>query len=177
MRLLEELLPGCWLIEPKVFRDVRGEFVKTIQESFLLENGLNFKIREEFYSSSRSGVLRGMHFQRPPHDHIKFVTCVSGEVLDVLVDIRKGNSYGRIASTKLSAENAHCIYIPSGIAHGFLAISDDSLMLYKTSSEYLHSHDDGIHWNSFSFDWGIVKPIVSNRDESHSSFLSFQTPF
>ncbi len=177
MDLLEELLPGCWLLAPKLFEDVRGRFVKTVQESFLNAHGLPFNMREEFYSTSHAGVLRGMHFQRPPHDHIKLVSCLVGEVLDVLVDLRVGPSYGRVASARLSADKARSIYIPSGIAHGFLTLSDGSLMVYKTSTEHAPSHDAGIRWDSFGFDWGLAVPIVSDRDQLHPAFPGFQTPF
>jgi dTDP-4-dehydrorhamnose 3,5-epimerase/CDP-3, 6-dideoxy-D-glycero-D-glycero-4-hexulose-5-epimerase len=177
MELLDELLPGCWLIAPKLFEDARGRFVKTVQETFFNAHGLTFKMREEFYSSSRAGVLRGMHFQCPPHDHIKLLSCLVGEVLDVLVDLRPGPGYGRSTSVQLSAENAYSIYIPSGIAHGFLAVSDGSLMVYKTSAEHMPSHDDGVRWDSFGFDWGIADPIVSDRDQSLPAFSIIQTPF
>lgn len=177
MELLDELLPGCWLIGPKLFEDARGRFVKTLQASFLDKRGLAFEMREEFYSTSRTGVLRGMHFQLPPHDHTKFVSCLQGEVLDVLLDLRAGKGYGRVASATLSAEEARSIYIPTGIAHGFLSRQDDSLMVYKTSTEHSPSHDAGIRWDSFGFDWGRGDLIVSERDRAHPGFSDFQSPF
>jgi len=177
MDLIDELLPGCFLLKPKKFIDQRGCFVKTFHKDQFNEYGFDMEIREEFFSVSHKNVLRGMHFQLPPHGHDKLVYCTRGSVLDVLLDLRAGERYGQVASTKLTSENGHIIYIPRGLAHGFLALEDDTLMLYKTSTVHTPEYDSGIHWDSFGFDWGLNKPNLSLRDEKHIAFGKFDSPF
>ena len=139
--------------------------------------GLPLECEEEFYSVSRQDVIRGMHFQVPPHDHVKLVYCPVGAVLDVLLDLRSGPGYGRFASVTLSADDPHVLVIPKGIAHGFRSLTNDSLLIYKTSTEYSQSYDRGIGWDSFGFDWGVDVPVLSERDCAHPEFSSFNTPF
>lgn len=177
MKILKELLPGCWLLQPQRFEDARGVFVKTYHEDLCQSLGVSLEIREEFYSVSRRDVLRGMHFQLPPHAHDKLVYCTQGAVKDVLVDLRQGPGYGRVASAVLSGENAHLIFIPKGIAHGFAALSDEALMLYKTSTVHAPQADCGIRWDSFGFDWGIAAPLLSARDQQHDALADFVSPF
>ena len=177
MKLIKELLPGCFLLQPNRFEDQRGCFVKTYHVGLCTELGANLDIREEFYSISHKNVVRGMHFQLSPHAHEKLVYCTRGAVLDVLLDLRHGDYYGRVASAQLSCENGHLIYIPKGIAHGFVALMDESLMLYKTSTVHTPESDCGIRWDSFGFDWGVDQPIISVRDTQHATFENFASPF
>ena len=177
MEILKELLPGCFLLQPKRFEDQRGSFVKTHHEGLSQTLGVNLDIKEEFYSVSHKNVVRGMHFQLPPHAHEKLVYCTRGVVTDVLLDLRKGPGYGRVASSELSGENAHLLFIPKGVAHGFLALTDETLMIYKTSTVHVPEFDCGIRWNSFGFDWGINDPIISARDLLHSGLAEFSSPF
>lgn len=177
MDVIDELLPGCFLLKPKKFIDQRGCFVKTFHKGQFNEYGFDMEIREEFFSISHKNVLRGMHFQLPPHDHEKLVYCPRGAVLDVLLDLRLGSTYGQVASSKLSAENGHLIYIPKGFAHGFIALEDQTLMLYKTSTVHMPEFDFGILWDSFGFNWGVDQPIISLRDAQHIAFAKFDSPF
>lgn len=177
MKVLKELLPGCFLLEPTKFDDQRGCFVKTYNKVLCTELGINFEVQEEFYSISHKGVIRGMHFQLPPHEHDKLVYCTQGTVNDVLLDLRKGEGYGRVASTQLSGENGFLIFIPKGIAHGFVALADQSLMVYKTSTMHVPESDCGIHWDSFGFVWDVSQPVLSVRDEQHLAFSNFDSPF
>ncbi len=177
MEVLNELLPGCFLLEPKRIEDHRGCFVKTYHLAICTALGVNLDICEEFYSISRKNVLRGMHFQLPPHAHEKLVYCTRGKVRDVLLDLRQGKSYGRVATAEISGEDGRIIFIPKGIAHGFLALTDETLMLYKTSTVHSPESDCGIHWDSFEFDWGVSQPIISPRDEAHFTFVDFNSPF
>jgi dTDP-4-dehydrorhamnose 3,5-epimerase/CDP-3, 6-dideoxy-D-glycero-D-glycero-4-hexulose-5-epimerase len=177
MELITELLPGCFLMRPKKFTDQRGCFLKTYQEKLCAELGVNLQIREEFYSVSHKNVVRGMHFQLPPQAHEKLVYCTRGTVCDVMLDLRRGDSYGHIATAQLSGENGHLIFIPKGIAHGFVALTDDSLMLYKTSTEHAPEFDCGIRWDTFGFDWEVDQPIISDRDRQHIAFSDFVSPF
>ena len=177
MELIKELLPGCFLLKPKKLEDQRGCFVKTYHKSLSTELGVNLEICEEFYSISHKNVVRGMHFQLPPYAHEKLVYCTRGAFLDVVLDLRRGDGYGRVASAPLSGENCHLIYIPKGIAHGFVALLDESLMLYKTSTVHAPESDSGIRWDSFGFDWGVSQPIVSDRDAMHPPLKKFSSPF
>ena len=160
MQPTEELLAGTWLYRLNCFRDSRGYFVKTYLGSALEAQGVHFNFAEEFYSSSKRDVIRGMHFQRPPHDHMKLVYCPVGGVRDVLLDLRPGPGYGRFASVELREQNPCFILIPQGVAHGFLALTDDAVMVYKTSTEHAPTHDCGVRWDSFGFDWQCPTPVM-----------------
>jgi len=178
MRFTEELLPGTWLVHLNRFEDLRGNFVKTYARSIFNAAGAPFDFQEEFYSVSNKDVIRGMHFQLPPHDHVKLVYCPVGEVLDVLLDLRAGETYGKTVNVVLGEAQPSLVMIPKGIAHGFRSLRDGSLMVYKTSTEHTPSHDAGIRWDSFGFDWGVVgRPTVSARDSAHPSFLEHATPW
>lgn len=177
MEIVKELLAGCYLLKPKKFIDNRGVFVKTYHESDLNRLGINFIMSEEFYSISYKNVIRGMHFQLPPHDHDKLVYCSQGAVLDVLLDLRAGSEYGKVVSVELTEENSYIVFIPKGIAHGFVALSKQALMHYKTSTIHAPSSDFGIRWDSFGFEWNIDRPIISLRDQGHLMLNDFITPF
>ena len=178
MTIKSEPLPGVFLLKPRVFSDHRGFFVKTFQDEAYRELGFQFQPTEEFYSSSQKNVLRGMHFQVPPQDHAKLVYCLKGGVLDVLLDLRKESPmFGQAVSAELSSKNYLQFYIPRGVAHGFLALVDDSVMIYKTSTSHSPVHDAGIRWDSFGFDWGVGAPIISTRDAGLAAFEVFTSPF
>jgi dTDP-4-dehydrorhamnose 3,5-epimerase/CDP-3, 6-dideoxy-D-glycero-D-glycero-4-hexulose-5-epimerase len=175
---ISQPFPGVHLLKPAAFQDQRGDFVKTFNVDAFVALGICFKPVEEFFSTSRKNVLRGMHFQLPPYDHDKLVYCIRGRVLDVLFDLRRSSpTHGQVTSTELSRENHHQFYIPKGVAHGFLALEDDSVMVYKTSTVHRPTHDAGIRWDSIGFDWGINTPIVSARDVGFGSLSEFATPF
>lgn len=178
MKSISQLLPGAVLLQPKVLSDVRGEFVKTFHSVAFTELGIPFVPVEEFFSISHKHVLRGMHFQLPPHDHAKLIYCVVGRVLDVLLDLRKASpSYGCTASVELSDANRHMLFIPSGLAHGFLALESNTVMVYQTSTVHAPAHDAGIHWDSFGFVWPREKPVTSYRDAAFPPFADFNSPF
>jgi dTDP-4-dehydrorhamnose 3,5-epimerase len=177
MVLIDSPLPGCFVFQPSSYRDSRGVFVKTIDVYLREQIGCDFKVKEEFYSLSRMGVIRGMHFQLPPHDHHKLVYCARGAVRDVLLDLRIGEGYGKAAVLDLTEKNRYIVFIAKGVAHGFAACSEDSLVIYKTNSDYVADSDCGVLWNSFGLDWGIENPVISKRDESHVSLKDFLSPF
>ncbi len=176
---VEELdIPGCYLIKAKVFHDNRGSFVKTFQASIFNELGLETQFNEEYFSISKKDVIRGMHFQRPPVDQAKLVYCLKGGVLDAFVDIRAGSpSFQEHQVIDLNSENHHILYLPSGIAHGFCALKSDSIMVYKTTTEYAPDYDDGIRWDSCNINWPTVSPVISGRDIALETLLEFKTPF
>jgi dTDP-4-dehydrorhamnose 3,5-epimerase len=180
MNLVGEPLPGVKILKPFVFADTRGDFVKPFHEGQLAEHGISMAVKEEFFSTSQTGVLRGMHFQLPPHAHQKLVYCITGRVLDVLLDLRTDSpSYGSCAAFELSAANRHLVYIPVGFAHGFLCLEDNSCLVYKTDAVHAPSADSGILWNSFGFEWPLngIDPVISSRDLTHPAFANFASPF
>jgi dTDP-4-dehydrorhamnose 3,5-epimerase len=175
---IQDVLDGVKLVTLKEFRDGRGRFVKSFHDTLLREAGIAFELKEEFYSTSHKNVLRGMHFQAPPHDHTKLVMCLSGEVIDVVLDLRKSSAFfGKSAGFRLSSTKAQFLYIPKGFAHGFLSLADHSMLIYKTDAVYTPEFDRGILWNTFGFSWQIEYPILSTRDNNFPSFSNFLSPF
>lgn len=171
-------LAGCFELQPKVFDDVRGRFVKVFHEQAFAEQGLETNFAEEYYSVSHENVIRGLHFQLPPMDHVKMVYCVQGDVLDAVVDLRVGSpTYGRYALFELSASKANSIYIPKGMAHGFCSRSNQAIMVYKVSTVYSPAHDAGVLWNSVGIQWPTNAAILSARDNCFPSFDNFVSPF
>lgn len=171
-------LAGCFELQPKVFDDVRGRFVKVFHEQAFAAQGLETNFAEEYYSLSHRDVVRGLHFQLPPMDHVKMVYCVQGEVLDAVVDLRVGSpTYGQHALFELNATKANSIYIPKGMAHGFCARSNQAIMIYKVSTIYSPAHDAGVLWNSVGIQWPTNEAILSVRDNGFPSFDDFVSPF
>lgn len=178
MKINTTQIPGCFEIKIDHFEDSRGEFFKTYHLDRFKELGLDTNWHEEYFSTSKKNVVRGMHFQLPPDDHSKLVTCIRGAVLDVVLDLRKGSpSFKNCISFELNYENKKMIYIPKGCAHGFLSLQEDSLMFYKVSSVYSPSKDSGIRWDSINFDWPSGNIITSERDQKHPVLEDFNTPF
>ena len=178
MNVQETEIPGCFEIIPNILKDGRGCFIKTFHQQLFEQHGLETDWREEYYSTSRKGVLRGLHFQLPPHDHEKLVYCTSGAVIDVVIDLRTGSPmYGRHALFQLDATAARIIYIPKGCAHGFYVVSDTAIMMYKVSSIYAPESDAGILWNSLDIPWPDHAPVLSVRDAGFPSFDDFESPF
>jgi len=171
-------IPGCFEIIPKILKDERGRFVKTFHEGAFKANRLETHFAEEYYSFSHKRVLRGLHFQLPPMDHVKLVYCVSGKVLDAVVDLRVGSpTYGNFETFEVSAERANIVYIPKGLAHGFYVQSENAIMMYKVTTVYSPEHDTGILWNSVDIPWPDEKPIISQRDSQLIRFADFKSPF
>lgn len=178
MKVSPTSIPGCLLIDPFHAADPRGSFTKIFQHSAFSAAGLQTEWREEYFSVSRRGVLRGLHFQTPPHDHAKVVHCLAGTCLDAVVDLRLGSpAYGRHETFELDAARPRIVYIPSGLAHGFCATSDNSILLYRTSTEYEASHDCGIRWDSAGIPWPTENPILSDRDRGFAPMADFASPF
>lgn len=171
-------LSGAFLVRTTLHTDSRGSFVKTFHSEVFSGFGVSPTFVEEFYSISSRNVIRGMHYQNPPSDHAKYVSCLSGAVRDVILDLRKNSStYGAHYAIELSAENRLGFYIPSGFAHGFLSLTEGSIMLYKTTSVHDPACDSGIRWNSFGYNWGIDNPIMSERDKNHSGLFEITNMF
>jgi len=171
MEVIKTGLQNLFVLEYKSFRDSRGEFVKTIHEGIFAENNLNFKFVESFYSISHKDVFRGMHFQIQPNDHDKLVYVIKGSILDVVLDLRSNSTtYGKFFTIELSEVNRKALYIGKGFAHGFLSLENDTIVEYHTTTVQNKNCEAGVKWDSFGFKLPIVKPIISERDES---FLPF----
>ncbi|MFA6310324.1 MAG: dTDP-4-dehydrorhamnose 3,5-epimerase [Sterolibacterium sp.] len=171
-------IPGCLEIQPMVREDPRGRFVKIFHGPEFQKLGLETEFREEYYTTSRQNVIRGMHFQVPPFDHVKLVYCPEGSVFDVAVDIRKNSPhFGRFISIELSREKGNAIYIPKGFAHGFFVTSASATLVYKVSTVHSPDHDQGILWNSIDIPWPTERPSISDRDCSLPRLVDFDSPF
>lgn len=178
MEIVETELSGCYCIECVPFRDNRGGFTKYFQNEVFKKFGINFIPKEQYFTTSKKNVLRGMHFQSPPHDHDKLVICVHGRMLDVVIDLRvQSSTYGQFISVELSPHNGKALFIPSGFAHGFLSLETNSIMAYSATTVHSSSYDTGIRWDSFGFNWPCENAIVSKRDQQHPSFGVFESPF
>lgn len=171
-------IPGVYLITPQLRVDPRGTFVKTVHEPTFRDHGLNADFPEQYYSSSVEGVIRGLHFQTPPHEHDKLVTCIVGAVADVALDLRRGSpTYGHHVMATLTAEGAEQIYLPKGVAHGFCALSEQSVVHYNVSTVYAPESDAGVLWSSAAIDWPCNEPLISERDGALPPLADFQSPF
>lgn len=171
-------LDSAFLITLPCFKDNRGAFNKIYQEHFFKEAGIDFQLKESYFSLSKKDVIRGMHFQTPPHQHSKIVFCPSGGILDVIVDLRKySTTYGQFYSSILSDENNLAYFIPEGFAHGFKALTEGAMTYYLVGSEHNKEHDSGIRFDSFGMDWDCEQPIISERDHSFVTLQSFESPF
>lgn len=178
MKIESTTLPGCFLLQPDVREDARGRFVKPFNRAWFQQNGLDHAFEEVFYSVSHRGVLRGLHFQTPPHEHAKLVYCMAGRAFDVLLDIRVGSpTEGRHACFELSAVQGNMLYMPPGIAHGFCALSDDVRMVYQTTSAHEPASDQGILWNTAGIRWPDMPHTVSDRDQAFAAYADFSSPF
>lgn len=178
MEFAELGLAGAWLVQPRIVADTRGSFVKTFHAPTFAARGLRTDFVEEYYSTSVVGVIRGMHFQLPPSDHVKLVTCLAGDVLDVVVDLRHGSPTAfRHRAIRLSAQSGMGLYLPSGCAHGFMSLSETSTMLYKVTSVHDPARDAGIAWDGIGFSWPNAQPQLSERDTRHPALADFVSPF
>ncbi len=169
--ILDAPLPGCLVFEVFGADDPRGSFRKPFSAGWGAPF-TGFVAQEFFYSTSTAGVLRGMHLQTDAAAQAKIVFCLAGEILDVLVDLRAGATFGAHAARTLSAGNRRAILVPPGVAHGFLAVSGEATVGYLTSTPHDPAHDTGVRWDSFGFDWPPVA-IVSGRDAALPALHDF----
>jgi dTDP-4-dehydrorhamnose 3,5-epimerase len=171
------------IIAPKRHVDPRGWFSETFNEQRLHDLGIPCRFVQDNQSSSRSAsTLRGLHFQLPPHAQAKLIMVLRGRILDVAVDVRRGSpTYGQYVSVELSAECGRQFYIPIGFAHGFLTLTDDVLVMYKTSDYYAPAHDSGIRWDDpdIAIPWPVNASdfIISEKDRQLPYLAAFESPF
>jgi dTDP-4-dehydrorhamnose 3,5-epimerase len=172
------------LLKPKRFADERGWFCETYNESQFLAASIPVRFVQDNHSMSRAtGVLRGLHFQTPPHAQAKLVRCVRGRIFDVAVDVRRGSpTYGRWVAAELSPENGEQLFVPVGFAHGFLTLEPDSEVIYKVSDVYAPQCDGGIRWDDATIGvrWPLedgAAPQLSPKDAALPPLAAFDSPF
>lgn len=180
MEVIETKIKGLLIIKPKVFADTRGYFFESYNEDVFKQNGIHVHFVQDNQSLSNAGVLRGLHFQAPPHDQGKLVRVINGAVLDIAVDIRKNSAtYGQHVAIELNEENKTMFYIPSGFAHGFLTLRDNTIFSYKCTNLYNKASEGCILWNDrdLNINWNIQNPILSDKDLIGTPFKDFSSPF
>jgi dTDP-4-dehydrorhamnose 3,5-epimerase len=172
MNIVETGFDGLVVLEPKVIEDPRGYFMESYRYDVLKSKGINIHFVQDNQSKSRRGVLRGLHYQNAPHQQSKLIRVLSGEILDVVVDLRKSKAtFGKSFTIALSAENKKQLLVPRGFAHGFLVLSDSAEILYKCDEFYHPEAEGGIMYNdpALKIDWGMKEEnlILSQRDKNH----------
>lgn len=173
MKIIETEIQGLFIIEPDVYGDSRGYFFESFNKRrFEEETGISVDFVQDNESRSTYGVVRGLHFQRPPHAQAKLVRVVSGRVLDVAVDLREGSpTYGRHVAVELSGENHRQVFIPKGFAHGFSVLSEEAVFQYKCDDYYAPETEGAVAWDDpdIAIDWWIPadKIILSEKDKKH----------
>lgn len=182
MEVIKTAIEGVVIIEPKVFKDQRGYFFESFSQREFEAKVRKINFVQDNESMSSYGVMRGLHFQRPPYTQSKLVRCVRGKVLDVAVDIRKGSpTYGQHVAVELSEDNHRQFFVPRGFAHGFAVLSDTAVFQYKCDNFYAPQADGGISIKdeSLGIDWKIPTDmeILSEKDTLHSCLKDFDSPF
>ena len=178
MKINKTFIEDLLIIEPQLFKDDRGFFYESYNKNNL---DINIVFVQDNESKSYKGVIRGLHFQAPPFEQTKLVRCVSGNILDVAVDLRTNSkTYGKSFSIELSSENNKQLFVPKGFAHGFQVLSEIAIVNYKVDEYYNPDSDSGLIWNDkdLSIDWNLdLKPILSKKDLKLISFKELKSPF
>lgn len=182
MPLIKTDIPGLMIFEPTVYADSRGYFFESYNQQIFTAAGIELQFVQDNQSKSSYGVIRGLHYQLNPHAQTKLVRAISGTILDVAVDIRKGSpTFGKVFFIELSAENHKQLLIPRGFAHGFSVLSETAEVMYKIDGFYNKESETGILYNDaeLNIDWKIPadKAIVSDKDQVQPSFRNCQNNF
>ena len=182
MKFIKTKISDVFIIEPSVFGDDRGYFLESFNLEKFEENMFPIKFVQDNESMSSRGVLRGLHFQKPPYAQAKLVRCIEGCVMDVAVDIRKGSpTYGKHVSVELSGENKKQLFVPRGFAHGFSVLSENAVFAYKVDNRYAPESDSGIRYDDkeLNINWGLKEEDVqlSFKDKELESFKNLDSPF
>ncbi len=182
MEVTKTKIDGVFVIEPKIFKDQRGYFYESYNKLALENFGITYTFVQDNQSKSSYGVIRGLHFQKPPHSQTKLVRVLAGKIIDVAVDVRKNSpTYGQHVSVELSEENCKQLLIPEGFAHGFSVLSETAIVQYKCTEYYHPETEAGIMFDdpTLDVDWGIPldEAIVSEKDLKNITFSELKTPF
>ena len=182
MPFIKTNFPGLLIFEPVVFEDSRGYFFESYNEKNNLAEGIDIRFVQDNQAQSSYGVIRGLHYQLKPFAQTKFIRVLSGKILDVVLDLRKGSpTFGQTYSLELSAENRRQLFIPQGFAHGYSVLSETSEVFYKCDHFYNKEAEAGIQFNdpSLNIDWMIPagKQVISEKDLKHPSFANCKNNF
>jgi dTDP-4-dehydrorhamnose 3,5-epimerase len=181
MEIIKTEIPDLVIIKPAVFKDDRGYFFESYNKEKFLSEGIDQNFVQDNESKSGKGVLRGLHFQRPPFTQGKLVRVMKGAVIDVAVDLRKNSpTYGKWASIELTEDNKFMYWVPPGFAHGFMTLEENTVFFYKCTNVYNKNSEGSLRWNdpTLNVDWGIsVIPILSEKDKEAPLFDGFVSPF
>lgn len=167
------------LLTPRVYKDERGYFMESYNQK-KVDKLIKDRFVQDNESISNKNVLRGLHLQLPPFEQAKLIRVIKGSILDVAVDLRKSSStYGKHFKHLLNGENKKQLYIPKGFAHGFLCLEDDTILNYKCSNYYHADSEQSIVWDDpdLAIDWGILDPILAEKDRLAENFATFENPF
>ena len=180
MKISKTFIEDLLIIEPQLFKDDRGFFYESYNKKNL-DKIIQIAFVQDNESKSDKGVVRGLHFQKPPYAQTKLVRCICGKILDVAVDLRKNSkTYGKSFSIELSSKNNKQLLVPKGFAHGFQVLSNEAIVNYKVDKYYNPDSDLGIIWNDkdLSIDWKLnIEPFLSNKDLKLMSFKDLKSPF
>lgn len=182
MEKIESGIEGLFILEPKVYGDHRGYFMESFNNNWFEQNVAKTVFVQDNESKSSRGVLRGLHYQKPPYDQAKLVRVIDGEVLDVVVDLRKSSkSYGMHFAVKLSGVNKKQLFVPRGFAHGFVVLSESAIFSYKVDNSYSPEQEDGLIWNdkTLGIDWQMnsAEILLSDKDKLLQAFNELDSPF
>ncbi len=180
MKFVETAFKDLIEIYPRIFKDERGLFLESWNKNVFAKNGIDQDFKQDNQSVSKKNVLRGLHFQVPPYEQGKLVRVVCGKALDVVVDLRKSEpTYGKHHKVILTADKNNMLWVPPGFAHGFIALEDNTIFVYKCTGLYNKDSERIINWSdsNLNIDWGVGNPIVSDKDKLGVSFINYQSPF
>lgn len=180
MQIEETALPGVMILTPHRIKDARGFLSESWNRARMAQARLDVDFVQDNHSlSARTGTLRGLHYQAPPHAQAKLVRCGRGRMFDVAVDIRRNSAtYGHWVGVELSFENGKQLFVPEGFAHGFVTREDNTEIVYKCSAFYEAAADGALRWDSCGIDWGLSRdPILSEKDAAAPMLAEFSSPF
>jgi len=179
MKIEETFIKDLLVLTPTLYEDERGYFLESYNKK-QLSDILDVNFVQDNESCSQKGVLRGLHFQKPPYTQAKLIRVISGSALDVVVDLRKDSvNFGKHFKIVLSDKNKQQLYVPEGFAHGFLVLEDNTIFSYKCSNYYNKEAEVSISWNdeTLNIDWKFKKPIISKKDTQGLPFIDYKSPF
>lgn len=176
MKFHETTIDGAWLIEIEPHEDERGFFARTWSAAEFAEHGLSTDVTEcSISQNAKRGTLRGMHYQVAPHEEVKIVSCIRGHIFDAIVDLRNDSpTYRNKFTTNLSLDDGRLLYVPAGVAHGFMTLEDDCVVQYQIGGAYAPSAARGVRWNDpqFGIDWPLEPSVLSERDAAYEDYHS-----
>lgn len=180
MNIEKIFIDGVLIVKPKIFEDSRGYFFESFNQKLIKDAGISETFVQDNQSLSQKDVLRGLHFQKPPHAQGKLVRVITGAVLDVVVDLRKNSAtYGKYFSVELTEQNKTMFWIPVGFAHGFLTLQDNTIFHYKCTNYYNKDSEASILWDDkdININWNVETPLLSEKDVAGVALRGFISPF